>query len=89
MAEIVKMEPGGCAESDLVAAYLSWKLSEEERTAFEQHFFACESCWHEVELGTELRATFASEAAGTATATQKRSRSGLQLGSWISSTRNG
>lgn len=35
-----------------IAAYLSGELSEEERTAFEEHYFECNECFSELKMAT-------------------------------------
>jgi len=37
--------------SQMIAAYLTSELSEEEMAAFEQHYFECEACWRELKIG--------------------------------------
>jgi hypothetical protein len=39
--------------SQMIAAYLTGGLSEEEMAAFEQHYFQCEACWRELKIGQE------------------------------------
>ena len=43
-------------ESFVVADYLAGRLSEAEVSAFEEHAFACDRCFGELERATELRA---------------------------------
>lgn len=49
----------GCPDDAIVLDYLKNRLAEDQAEAFEQHFFACERCWQEVERGIELRAAWA------------------------------
>jgi putative zinc finger protein len=42
-------------DEDLVRSYLAGKLSTAEAESFEEHFFACDPCWQEVEAANELR----------------------------------
>jgi CHAT domain-containing protein len=48
-------------EQDLVSRYVGRKLSPEEAEAFEEHYFACDRCWAEVQQGTEVRAALREE----------------------------
>src|SRR5687768_12760419 len=43
-------------EEDLDARYLAGTLSDEEAEAFEEHYFACDRCWSNVQLGRDIRA---------------------------------
>lgn len=40
-------------------AYVAGRLDDAEAARFEEHYFACEACWAEVERAFALRATFA------------------------------
>jgi len=46
------------ADRDLTPLYLAGKLSRAEAEAFEEHYFACESCRMDVGKGSEFRAYF-------------------------------
>ncbi len=43
-------------ERDLATSYLAGELSPKDAEAFEQHYFACERCWREVQAMSALRA---------------------------------
>lgn len=61
----------GCPDDAIVLDYLKNRLAEDQAEAFEQHFFACERCWQEVERGIELRATWAERPERSATSAPK------------------
>jgi hypothetical protein len=42
-------------DEDLVRSYVAARLSADEAERFEEHFFACDACWREVETANELR----------------------------------
>lgn len=48
-------------DGELVAAYVTGRLGEEQSEAFEQHFFGCEACWALVQTATAARTSFGSE----------------------------
>jgi hypothetical protein len=43
------------ATEDLTARYLRGDVSEEERIAFEEHYFECDACHRELEAASEVR----------------------------------
>lgn len=45
------------AESDSAARYVQGRLAGDDAERFEEHYFACESCWTEVQAGLALRAS--------------------------------
>lgn len=47
----------------VVADYLAGRLSDAEARAFEEHSFACDRCFHELQRATELRAAAESDGA--------------------------
>lgn len=61
-------------DRDLAPLYLAGKLREEEARAFEEHFFACESCRRDVEKGSELRALYGKSPLGLAKSSARPSR---------------
>ena len=61
----------GCPDDAIVLDYLKNRLAEDQAEAFEQHFFACERCWQEVERGIELRAAWAERPERSATSAPK------------------
>lgn len=50
-------------ERDLAERYVANLLSDDEVSAFEAHYFACDRCWERVRTATEVHAAFADEAA--------------------------
>jgi hypothetical protein len=43
------------ATEELIERYLRGNVSEEERTEFEEHYFECDACLHELEAASEVR----------------------------------
>ena len=79
MAKLIDCPKG---EQDLSALYLAGELPEGEAQAFEKHYFECESCWQDVQRGSELRATLGNSAVASAAphaAAIRRARSWLPL----------
>lgn len=64
MAKVIDCPNTG--ERDLALLYLAGKLPEDEAEAFEAHYFECESCWQDVQRGSELRAAFGKPAVAPA-----------------------
>ena len=54
------------ADRDLAEAYLFDRLSEEERDAFERHYFECERCFAEVEALRDVQGALRRPVAGPA-----------------------
>ncbi|HEY7635350.1 MAG TPA: zf-HC2 domain-containing protein [Gemmatimonadales bacterium] len=64
-------------ESDLDTRYLAGTLSEEEASAFEEHYFGCDRCWALVQQGIAARAGLVSEAKAKRTRPRVRAWWGL------------
>jgi hypothetical protein len=58
----MSVAPLTCADveaRDLESAYLADRLSPDDASAYESHYFACDRCWTSLRLATEARAAFA------------------------------
>lgn len=60
---MVDSAPCEYAETDSAARYIQGRLAGDEAERFEQHYFACEICWTEVQAGLALRASSPRQAA--------------------------
>lgn len=65
-----------CPDEDVPRRYALGALSDAEAESFEQHMFACENCWAEVEQAIELRAALRDRPAS-------RSRARPPVWSWM------
>lgn len=52
---MIPMDHAHVEEHGLVEAYLRDRLSESERTEFEAHYFACETCLAQLEMASDFR----------------------------------
>lgn len=69
----------GDGRRDQALAYLAGRLPEEEAQAFEAHYFACEACWQEVRVSSELRDAVGRPAVAPAAPATRPSRTWLPL----------
>lgn len=77
----LKLDCTAAREGDFVDRYVAGRLSDAEAEAFEAHYFACESCWAEVQTALEVRAALESRE-GAGTRPQHPGRPGLRWIGW-------
>ena len=77
MATVIDCPSAG--ERDLAVLYLAGRLPEDEAQAFEEHYFACEHCWQDVQRGSELRAALGKPAVAPAGRSVRPRRAWLPL----------
>jgi hypothetical protein len=69
-------------EKDIVEAYLRGRLSENDRQAFEEHFFACDECFAQVQE-TETFASGIRQAAESGVLPAEREEPAGMLAGWL------